>query len=184
MVKFPKNLTHKRPVVVEDYNPKWPLLYEEEKEKILSLLGSSALGVEHIGSTSVPGLAAKPIIDIMVRMENLEHARDCIPLIESLGYRYSPEVEEVFTDRVYFWKGTEEVHIAHLALMEKTSPHWPNLIAFRDYLKNHPHEAKRYETLKKKLAEKYVSNPNLYANGKEEFVASILAKIKNNRNQT
>lgn len=72
------------------------------KKKILSLIGSSALGIEHIGSTSVPGLAAKPIIDIMVRMENLKHARDCIPLMESIDYIYSPEVEKVFKVRVYF----------------------------------------------------------------------------------
>jgi GrpB-like predicted nucleotidyltransferase (UPF0157 family) len=178
MVKFPENLVRNRPIIVEDYNPDWPLLYEKEERNILAKLGSAALGIEHIGSTSVPGLAAKPIIDIIVRIANLTYARECIPLIESLNYRYLPEVEQVFSERIFFWKGTEDVHTVHLALMEQTSLHWNNLIAFRDYLKNHPQDAKRYEKLKRELAEKYVSNPNSYATGKEEFVALTLAKIK------
>ena len=98
MVRFPENLVRNRPIIIENYNPNWPLLYEKEKRDILTKLGSSALGIEHIGSTSVPGSAAKPIIDIMVRITNLTHARECIPLIESLDYRFSPEVEHVFSE--------------------------------------------------------------------------------------
>ncbi|MFC1838950.1 GrpB family protein [Thermodesulfobacteriota bacterium] len=178
MVKFPKNLVKKRPIVIEDYDPNWPLLYEKEKKKILTKLGSMALGIEHIGSTSVPGLAAKPVIDIMVRMENLRIASECIPLIESIDYQNLPEVDKVFLDRVYFWKGTEEQHIAHLALMEKTSPAWDGLIAFRDYLRKHSQDAKNYEKLKTELAMKYPFDPILYANGKKGFVVSIDKKIK------
>ncbi|MFC1494324.1 GrpB family protein [Thermodesulfobacteriota bacterium] len=178
MVKFPKNLIRKRPVVVEDYNLNWPFLYEKEKRDILTKLGSSALDIEHIGGTSLPGIAAKPIIDIIVRMDNLETARKSIPPIESINYKYLPEIEKVFTDRVFFWKGTKEIHTVHLILMEKTSPAWDGLIAFREYLKKHPKDAKNYETLKRELAEKFSFDPISYANGKEEFVVSIDKKIK------
>ncbi len=105
MTEFPDNLIRNRPIVIEDYDPQWPLLYEEERERILRKLGNSALDIEHIGSTSVPGLAAKPVVDIMVRIVALAHAKECIPLIESLDYTYSPEVSRYSLKEYSFGKG-------------------------------------------------------------------------------
>jgi len=181
MVRFPEDLLKGRPIVIEDYDPDWPLSYEKERQEISAKLGDAALAIEHIGSTSVPGLAARPTIDIIVLIASLELARECIPLIESLHYNYSPELEQVFSDRIFYWKGTAEAHTVHLAMIERARPAWDSLIAFRAYLRSHPSEAVRYETLKRALADKHITNVNQYSSGKEDYVASIQAKVGNDR---
>jgi GrpB-like predicted nucleotidyltransferase (UPF0157 family) len=79
-------------IVVSDYDPNWPTLFEHERTRIRNALGSFALAIEHVGSTAVPGLPSKPIIDLLVGVPNLEEARErCIGPIEALGYNYVPE---------------------------------------------------------------------------------------------
>jgi len=107
-------------VILEDYNPSWPKLYEQEKELILITCGDKIHSIEHIGSTSVPGLGAKPIIDILLGVTELQHIIDLIPAIESLGYKYRSDFEHTMPYRRYFSK-PDKVHIHSV---EITSEFW------------------------------------------------------------
>jgi len=167
-----------RPILVVDYDPNWPSLYEKERERILAALGKGAVQIEHIGSTSVPGLAAKPTIDIAVGVDDFEKAMAYIPIIENLGYTYEPEFEAELPERRFFWKGVPKVHTYHVSMAEPTSSVWIKPILFRDYLRGHPDEARRYEQLKRELAAHYGSDMDTYVRGKTAFVESILLKAE------
>jgi hypothetical protein len=91
-----------RPILVMDYDPQWPVLFEQEKEKIIAALGHNVLMVQHIGSTTVPGLAAKPTIDIGVGIRSLADASVLIPRIEKLAYVYEPALEQLLPERRFF----------------------------------------------------------------------------------
>jgi GrpB-like predicted nucleotidyltransferase (UPF0157 family) len=126
-------------IEVVPYNPAWPALFEEERRRIEAALGGWVQGsIEHVGSTSVPGLAAKPVIDIMVGVANLEEARGAFDDVASLGYLYAPYKSDFMH---WFCKPSEAVRTHHLYLMEPGHPEWEAHIAFRDHLRTHPETA-------------------------------------------
>ncbi|MCW3985040.1 MAG: GrpB family protein [Candidatus Bathyarchaeota archaeon] len=135
---------------IADYDPQWAVLYEEEKRRILEVVGYVIVGVEHIGSTAVPNLGAKPIIDIIVAVSQLNDAERCIVPLRSIGCEYVPEHEDSIPERRYFYKGHPpmEQHY-HLHMVEQTSNFWKNRLLFRDYLCTHPKDAQEYYELKK-----------------------------------
>ena len=92
-------------VVVADYDPRWPRMFEEERRRIVGAIGPLAVAVEHVGSTSVPRLAAKPVIDILVGVRRLGDATSCVVPLAAIGYEYVPEYEREIPDRRYFRKG-------------------------------------------------------------------------------
>ena len=159
-----------------EYDPRWPRRFLEEKTRILASIGRWAGSVEHVGSTAIPRLAAKPIIDILVGLRDLEDATECIPRLEGIGYEYVPEYEAVRPERRYFRKGPVEARTHHLHMVETSSPFFRNHILFRDYLRSHPAEAQRYEKLKRRLAEEHEFNRDAYTEGKTRFVESVLKK--------
>ena len=167
-----------RPIIVVDCDPQWTLLFEKEKEAILAALGSKALMVEHIGSTAVPGLAAKPVIDIAVGIQNLADAPALIPCIERLGYSYEPTFEQLVPGRRFFWKGTSTVHTYHLHLAELDHPVLLRPLQFRDYLRKHPDAVEQYGVLKKELAKSCVQDLDAYVAGKTGFVESVMKQIE------
>jgi GrpB-like predicted nucleotidyltransferase (UPF0157 family) len=167
-----------RPIVVVDYDPQWPILFETEKELIIPTLGSRFVMVEHIGSTAVPGLAAKPVIDIAVGIPSLADAPILIPLIEQLGYVYEPTFEQLVPERRFFWKGTPTVHTYHLHLAE---PHHAVLVKplqFRDYLRRHPEAAAEYGVIKRELAKNCVQDIDAYVAGKTGFIENVMLRIE------
>ena len=113
-----------RPIVVVAYDPQWPLLFEQEKERIRAAFPNKALTIEHIGSTAVPRLAAKPVIDIAVGIPRLADAETYLPGLIELGYLYEPCLEETFPERRFLWKGTPLVHIYHVLLGRSIIPSW------------------------------------------------------------
>lgn len=165
-----------RPIHVEEYNSRWPFLFEQEKSRITATLGNRVSMVEHIGSTAVPGLAAKPVIDIAVGIQNLAQARAYIPLIESLGYIYEPTFEEKLPERLFFWKGTPTIHTYHFHMAELDHPVLTRPIRFRDYLRNHPDDALKYGELKKELAKICGQDMDAYVAGKTDFIEGIIRK--------
>lgn len=166
-------------VVIVEYNPLWPLLFEEEKARILNVINRWAESVEHIGSTSVPGLGAKPIIDIMVGLRSLNDARRSIPLLESIGYEYVPKHETVMPERRYFHKGaTRYARTHHLHMVETSSEFWEKHMRFRDYLRTHEDTAQEYYELKKHLAARFRSDRESYTNAKTSFIEAVLAACK------
>ncbi len=166
------------PVVVVEYDPNWVALYEDEKRRILGAIGAQAAAIEHIGSTAVPGLAAKPSIDILVGIRMLEQSGDCIQPLADIGYEYVPEYEAEIPERRYFHKGPERARTHHLHMVEQAGEFWKRHIAFRDYLRAHPDAAHEYAELKRRLAARYKWDRAGYTEAKSSFVEAAIARAR------
>lgn len=174
------------PVIIEEYNPNWKIKYNKVKDKILEKIGEFVIAMEHIGSTAIPGLSSKPIIDILIGLRSLDDAEKCIPKLIELEFEYIKEHEKIFPDRRFYRKpakglGKREFHIH---MVEINSCFWKRQILFRDYLIKHPEELEEYEKLKRNLALKFKENRQAYSDGKDEFVQKILKKAQKQLDHT
>lgn len=169
------------PVVIVDYDPQWPALYTEEKRRILTVIGDAVIAIEHVGSTAVPGLGAKPIIDIMAAVRRLPDAEKCVEPLRTIGFEYVPEYNEVIPERRYFHKGPAEARTHHLHMVELTSGFWEKHLLFRDLLRTHPEEAQRYCQLKKELAANVGSDRETYTEVKTSYIESAIANAGDSR---
>ena len=131
------------------------------------------LAVEHVGSTAVPGLAAKPIIDILVRLRSLQDAAGVIPPLEGLGYEYLPEREIETPERRFLARPKTKPRTHHIHMVEVGSDFSERHLLFRDYLRAHPDAAREYEDLKRALAAQFRENREAYTEGKTPFVRRI-----------
>ena len=166
-------------IVVSDYDPNWPSRFEDERTRIGKALGSFALAIEHIGSTAVPGLPSKPIIDLMVGVAGLEEAWErCIGPIEALGYDYMPAYASWLPGELFFRKGPPGPWTHHVHVMEPSHPRWDALLVFRDYLRAHPEAACAYADIKRALAASSKDDIEAYRNGKDMFVQTTTAKAR------
>jgi GrpB-like predicted nucleotidyltransferase (UPF0157 family) len=159
-------------VKVVPYDPDWARLYTEESDRIRCGLGDQVLAIEHIGSTAVPGLDAKPIIDIAIGIRDFDEGFDLIPLMADLGYNFRGEVG--VPRRHFFILGRPRTHHAHMIELEGKG--WEERIGFRDFLRSHPDKAKEYADLKRSLADQFPKDIASYSNGKGAFIDSILAR--------
>jgi GrpB-like predicted nucleotidyltransferase (UPF0157 family) len=161
-------------VEIVDYDPAWPDRFKEERKALGRVLTPWLAGpIEHIGSTAVPGLAAKPIIDIMAGVETLEASLDAIDAVVVLGYCYFPYQAHF---RHWFCKPSDAVRTHHLHLVPVSSPQWLRPIAFRNYLRADHDVAAEYEQLKRELALKFKFNREAYTEAKGTFIDRITAK--------
>lgn len=167
------------PVVIVPYDPGWTDIFKNEAELLQTVIPLSNIVIEHIGSTSVAGLAAKPIIDIMVGFESLNDATISIPSIETLDYRYIPEYEVDLPDRRYFHKPVSPPRNFHLHCTAIHSNFWIKQIAFRDYLRSHPQACADYRQLKESLAKQYHYDRTAYTDAKTGFIERILKMALN-----
>lgn len=154
-------------VEVVEYDTDWALRFKREKDLLIEQLGAVAEAVHHIGSTSVEGLAAKPIIDIILEVKSLEALDAMTHKLEALGYEAMGEFGIV--GRRYFRKGSDErTHHIHAFAVgdENIARH----LAFRDYLKAHPAVRAEYESLKCKLAKNCNNDVEVYCDGKDGFI--------------
>lgn len=158
------------PIVICDYDPGWPARFAAERDLLLGAIGRGfgVQHVDHVGSTSVPGLAAKPVIDISLGVADLELARGIVPVLEPLGYTYEPQWEDELPFRLYLRRGTPRS--VHLHVTESNHPFRLADIAFRDRLRAHPEVARRYEQLKRDLALRYPDDRIAYTMAKTGFV--------------
>lgn len=165
------------PIRIVDYDPCWPSLYEEEERRVLDAVGHKVIEIEHIGSTSVPGLGAKPIIDLMAGLQGPADAEECLPPLHDLGYTHVlPQPEE--EDWYYcLGKGPHSVGY-HLHLVKAGSAFWGRHILFRDYLRAHPETAQQYHELKKRLAASYREQRLEYNLAKTAFIESVIAEAR------
>lgn len=158
-------------ITVVDYDPEWPLKYVREQESIAEILEDNCLAVYHIGSTAVPGLAAKPIIDIMAVVRSLEQVDDVAEKFANIGYEYLGEFG--MAGRRYLRKGGDErtyqIHIFQADDRKNIDRH----LAFRDYLRTHEKERKEYVKIKQELAQKFPYDIDGYCEGKENFVREV-----------
>ncbi len=158
-------------VHIVSYDPNWIKKFNEEKELIEKTIDSFITGgVHHVGSTSVPRLSAKPIIDIMVGVESLEKAKPCIESLSKIDYCYYPYKPELMH---WFCKPSPEYRTHHLYLIETSNPEFKARLAFRDYLISHPEKAKEYEELKLKLADEFKDDREAYTQAKTDFIKEI-----------
>ena len=166
------------PVIVIPYNARWPGLFEEEKGLILGQIGPQVLAIEHVGSTAVPGLASKPTLDILVGIRRLEDAKACVGPLADIGYEYVPEYEAEIPDRRYFHKGPAVARTHHLHMVEFGGAFWTRNLLFRDWLRTHPEDARRYAALKYDLARRYRDDREAYTDAKTEFIEGIVEKAR------
>jgi GrpB-like predicted nucleotidyltransferase (UPF0157 family) len=166
-------------IILEQPNPDWPDKFEKEARKLKELLGGENIArIEHIGSTAIPGLSAKPIIDIAIGVLSLRNATRFIPKLQKAGYTYWDKNPK--TDRMFFVKGLPPngPRSFHVHIMEIKGDEFPKRIFFRDYLRDHPEEVKKYDALKKKLADKYKEDREAYTEAKTEYISRILGVMK------
>jgi GrpB-like predicted nucleotidyltransferase (UPF0157 family) len=162
------------PVIIVPYDPSWPQQFEEEKTRLLAEIGAYVLSIEHIGSTAVPGLAAKPVIDILVGVRSLQEAPFFIPLLEARGYEYVSAYEVEMPFRHYLQLLVNGEHIHHLHMVEPDSRFYRVQLACRDYLRAHPESRDAYARLKYDLAKKYRNDRDAYTDAKSDFILGVL----------
>lgn len=169
--------THEK-VRIVPYDPDWPAQYEMERQRIVDALGDIIVEIHHIGSTSVPGLPAKPIIDITFAIRKLEDFIECIPPLRELGYTFVDYPEN--TERYFFRKGQPRTH--HLHIVEVNSEELYRPLDFRDALRASPTLRERYAQLKYKLAREKQSNRNAYTKGKGALIEAGLREWRARKN--
>ena len=163
-------------VGIAEYDPAWTAAYERERALIADALADLVLAIEHVGSTAVPGLGAKPVIDITVGVRTLVDGEKCVGPMEELGYEYRGDGE--IPGRHYFRKFTRGERTHHLNIVEHKGDFWERHILFRDYLREHPQEAQDYYELKVRLAERFGTDRLGYNEAKTAFIELALAKAK------
>jgi len=152
-------------VTIHPYNPEWKRLYEDEKVKIFNVCGNVIQHIGHIGSTSVPGLGAKPIIDIMTGLKVIEDSSLIIPKLQKLGYNYQPD-QDFFPNHKYLSiKGKYHIH-----LVETNSEFWKRHLLFRDYLRYNNYVREEYYKLKMELSKCEWKDGNEFADAKTDFI--------------
>lgn len=157
-------------------------MFEQEKKRLQAALGSNVIAIEHIGSTAVPGLAAKPIIDLLVGVRSLAEARSsCRERLEALGYAYIAEYESWLPGELLFRKGVPGPWTHHAHLLEPSGPRWDEYVQLRDYLRRHPEIAAAYAELKKALALVFGDDIARYRDAKRPFVQAVIAKAQAER---
>ncbi|MGH2616176.1 MAG: GrpB family protein [Thermomicrobiales bacterium] len=155
------------------HRPEWARLFAAEGARLRATLGDWAIQIEHVGSTAVPGLTAKPIIDIVVAVAVIGKVADAVEALQRLGYEVIPE--DPVVDRVFLVKGTPDSRQIHLSLAEPTSTCWRDHVLFRDFLRAQPRAAADYATLKQQLAVQYPEDRAAYTAGKESFIQRVIA---------
>ncbi len=157
-------------VRLEKYSPEWKTLYEKEEKLLRDSVGEYIIDIQHIGSTSIPDIVAKPIIDIGIAIANFEEGQRLIEPIQNLGYQYKGE--NGIPRRHYFVKGNPTTH--HLHILEIDSDEWKKHITFRDSLRKNKELAEEYTRIKTELAEKFRNDRLAYTEGKTDFVQYVL----------
>jgi GrpB-like predicted nucleotidyltransferase (UPF0157 family) len=166
-------MTGQQPVCIAEYDRSWPQRFKEEEKLLREVIASFCSGsVEHIGSTAVEGLAAKPVIDIMVGVESLDASRPAIPILERVGYCYFPYRP---TQMHWFCKPSPAIRTHHVHLVPFGNQLWVERIAFRDYLRAHSEVAREYGMLKRRLAQEFRLDREAYTDAKSSFVMAIVS---------
>lgn len=163
-------------IVIVEYDPRWPASFERERVALESVLEPVLVGdVKHIGSTAVPGLAAKPIIDMLAVVSDVEAAAERTARLGSVGWVAAPEPTDIEERRRSFCVPSAALRTHHLHVVEERSAGWRGWLAFRDYLRSHPRDRAIYAELKRTLAE-HVTDPNDrtgYRSGKAAFIQEL-----------
>jgi GrpB-like predicted nucleotidyltransferase (UPF0157 family) len=162
---------HPRAIEVRDYDPGWVRLFESERDRLTAALAELAVAVEHIGSTSVPGLAAKPIVDIAVVLPDQTDLAEAVARAEALGYERRPAGD--FSGRLFLVLPGDGATVAHLSLVPVDAPYLAPHLVFRDRLRAEPALAREYAELKRRLAVEHGPDLLAYTRAKSEFIERV-----------
>ena len=171
-------------VELTPYSPLWPAVFDVEREKLAALFAGEAVAIEHIGSTAVPGLGAKPIIDIMLGVASLAVVEARLGALEASGYRYVKAFEMAVPERRYFDKREGNPGRFHLHAVVRDGPFWNRHLAFRDALRADAALADRYWKVKQRVAARFPHDRAAYADGKTDFIRGVLQAGKQGASQT
>lgn len=180
-IQHTDDVRQKDSVEMVDYDVNWPIEAKAEISKLREVLpANNVIDIQHVGSTAIPGIMAKPIIDIQIAVHSLEAMKViAVPVLQKMGYEYWADNPD--PERLFFVKGMPpfgEKRTHHVHIVESTSKHWANKLLFRDYLLSHPDVAKEYQQLKLSLSKQHLYDREEYTKAKTEFVNKILALAK------
>ncbi|MBE5106540.1 GrpB family protein [Bacillus thuringiensis] len=161
-------------VFLVPWTEEWKFEFIKEKQLIEEQIGEHILAIHHIGSTSIPYLSAKPIIDIAIELKDFKSVLKCIPMLEQLHYTYR---KDVLPERYYFNKGEPRTHQIHM--YEQRNTHLIEQLSFRDYLRNNKTARMQYKQLKIQLSQANPNDKHKYAEEKTSFIKCILDKVNN-----
>jgi GrpB-like predicted nucleotidyltransferase (UPF0157 family) len=172
-----------REIKVVPYDTRWSDRFRKEADELAAIFGEEAVAIHHIGSTAIPGIYAKPIIDILVEVQDIERVDAFNREMAKRGYL--PKGEFGIRGRRFFIKGTEESRTHHIHVFQTGDPEFERHLNFRDYLRAHPEEARAYSRLKKELARKFPHDIDSYMAGKNDLTKELerRAKAWKNRRQ-
>jgi GrpB-like predicted nucleotidyltransferase (UPF0157 family) len=162
-------------IVVVPHDAAWPARFRIESQLLHVALNELKPSIEHIGSTAVPGLAAKPIIDMLVGVGSLAAFESQSKRLAVFGYQYIPEYERALPDRRFFKRVVNGVRTHHVHVVEKNGVYWKRYIKFRNCLRDDAWLASRYAEVKRRLAARYSFDRDAYTNGKTGFIEAVLA---------
>lgn len=163
------------PIVVVPYDPAWPIRFRIEAQLVQVAMSAQRPAIEHIGSTSVPGLAAKPVIDMLVGVPSLDAFEAYVDRLSNYGYEYIPEYERALPDRRFFKRMVRGVRTHHAHVVEVNGLYWKRYLKFRNHLRADGWLAARYAEVKRRLARRFPNDRDAYTNGKTGFVEAVLA---------
>jgi GrpB-like predicted nucleotidyltransferase (UPF0157 family) len=164
------------PVLVVAYDPEWPIVYQRLRLHVLGILGGLVVALEHVGSTSVPGLAAKPIIDLDAVIAPYSEMKEAIMRLEASGYEYLGDLG-VAGREAFLAPPSMPPH--HLYLCSPGGRELSRHILFRDYLRGHPDTCREYAALKRDLGERYRNDRDAYTQAKSSFIERVLVQARN-----
>ena len=172
LVRQPPLGLHRGELRLSPYRDAWPVLFESEKKIIEAAVEDHVSDIQHVGSTAIEGMPAKPILDITIAVEDFEKARVCIDPLVALGYTFRGE--NGIPQRHYLQKGEPCTH--HIHMVEKTSDEWAKLIRFRDLLRADPKTAEDYRKLKLDLCEILPGDRKAYLAAKATFIEEVISR--------
>jgi GrpB-like predicted nucleotidyltransferase (UPF0157 family) len=160
-------------VALVPYDPRWPSLFEAERKRLIRLFPTQFLDIQHFGSTAIPGMPAKPIIDLLAGVESMAVADSLVEALLNSAYTTSAEFNATLVDRRWFmrWANGRRTHHLHTVVLGGTE--WRRRLRFRDMLRSDTELAHRYALLKKELAAQHSVDREAYTRAKCEFVLSV-----------
>lgn len=166
----------RRVIEVVAHNPDWPKLFKKEADEIKAVFGQEVVVIHHIGSTAIPGISAKPIIDVLVEVQDIEKIDDFNE--EMTGRGYQPKGEFGIPKRRFFIKGGDATRTHHIHVFQTGHPGIESHLNFRDYMIAHPEEAQAYSRLKEELARRFPEDIESYMAGKDGLIKGVDRRAK------
>ena len=162
-------------VRLSEHNERWKIIFQKVKYKLLECIGEDIIDIQHVGSTAIAGIKAKPILDIAILIKDKSRFPDLKSKLENFGYEYRGDKGDNGGE-LFVKSSAPKIRTEHLHIVEIQSGQWRKYLAFRDFLNTHHEIAKQYERLKIELAEKHLDDRVLYTSSKQEFIEKILKK--------